>query len=227
MKVRAAILVLAMLPVGAATTAIAATKPKPKPVCNVVTDPKGDAAYNGVVPGEGNDDILSADVASDGKTLTAVLRLAALDASDPQAPLGHNYIITFSTKKAENVLFMAVRTYATGTKFLYGYEGSDPTLPLNISYPLGYTTGTVDRVKKEVRVSVPNAAFASQGTKFPIGTKLLGVGALSYRMVGQGIVPSMQVGPQWVPLGGVSEQFDDASGGSYTIGAKSCVIPGK
>jgi hypothetical protein len=227
MKVRAAILVLALLPVGAASTALATTKPKPKPVCNIVTDPTGDAAYNGAVKGEGNDDIVSADIASDGKTLTAVMRLAALDSTDPQSPLGHNYIISFSTKKAENVLFMAVRTYATGTKFLYGYEGSDPTLPLNISYPIGYTTGTVDLVKKEVRVSVPNAAFASQGTKFPLGTKVLGLTAQSYRMVGQGVVPSMQVGPQWVPLGGVSEQFDDASGGSYTVGTRSCVTPGK
>jgi hypothetical protein len=226
MKVRAAVLVVSLLPLGAATSAFAATRPAPKPVCQIIKDATGDAAYNGVVPGTGNDDIVSADLASNGKTVTAVIRLAALDANDPQAPLGHNYIVTFGGKGAANTLFLAARTYATGTKFLYGYQGSDPTLPINISYPMGDATGTVNAAKKEIHISVANAAFAAQGSKLPVGSKLTSPAVLSYRIVGQGVVPSMQVGPQWVPLGGVSEPFDDAAGKSYVVGTPSCVKPG-
>jgi hypothetical protein len=228
MKVRAVLLVLALLPTGAATSALAATKAKPvKPVCNVIKDASGDAGFDGQVPGDGDDDIVSGDVSSDGKTVTAVLRLAALSANDPQSPLGHNYIVTFGAHGAENSLFLAARTYATGTKFIFGYQTSDPTLPLNISRPIGDATGFVDLAKKEVHISAPNAAFAPAGSKLPKGSKLLGVGALSYRMVGQGLVPSMDVSGHWVPLGGVSEQFDDATGTSYVVGTPSCVKPGK
>ena len=224
MKTRAVLLALplALLSTGGALTVADAAK---APVCNIVTDPAGDAGLS-AVPGEGNDDIVSADVASDGKTITGVLRLAALDANDPMAPFGHNYIVNFSAKGVENPLFLAARTYPTGTKFIFGYQSTDPTLPLNISYPIGDATGVVDLAKKEIRVSAPNAGFAPAGSKLTLGTKLLGVGALSYRIAGQGLVPSQSVGGHFVPLGGLSEQFDKAEGGNYVVGTPSCVKPG-
>lgn len=227
MKTSAVVLAATLVASGAGSGALAATRPKPKPVCQIIKDATGDAQYNGVVPGDGDDDIVSGDVSSDGKTVTAVLRLAALSGTDPQSPLGHNYIVTFGAHGADNTLFLAARTYATGTKYIFGYQTTDPTLPLNISRPIGDATGFVDLAKKEVHISAPNAAFAPAGTKLPRGSKLLGVGALSYRMVGQGVVPSQDAGGHWVPLGGVSEQFDDASGTSYVVGTPSCVKPGK
>lgn len=228
MKVRAALVILALLPVGGATTALAATRAKVvKPVCNVIKDATGDEGFDGQVPGDGDDDIVSGDVSSDGKTVTAVLRLASLSANDPQSPLGHNYIVTFGAHGAENTLFLAARTYPTGTKYVFGYQTTDPTLPLNISKPIGDASGFVDLAKKEVHISAPNAAFAPAGSKLPKGSKLVGLGALSYRMAGQGLVPSQDAGGHWVPLGGLSEQFDDASGLAYVIGTPSCVKPGK
>src|SRR5262245_27463636 len=80
-----------------APTALGATKPKPKPkpkpVCNLVTDPAGDASLLAGASGQGYDaslDIISADVASDGKTITAVVRVKTLakPANDTAAPLG-------------------------------------------------------------------------------------------------------------------------------------------
>lgn len=226
MKTRACLLALplVLLGTGGAFTVADAAK-APAPVCNIVKDDTGDAKLV-AVPGGGNDDIVSADVASDGKTITGVIRLAALDANDPNAPLGHNYIVNFSAKGVENPLFVAARTYPTGTKFIFGYQSTDPTLPINISYPIGDATGTVDLAKKEIRISAPNAAFEPAGSKLALGTKLLGVGALSYRVAGQGLVPSQSVGGHFVPLGGLSEQFDNAAGGNYVVGTPSCVKPG-
>jgi hypothetical protein len=228
MKVRAVLLVLALLPTGAATSALAATKAKPvKPVCNVIKDDTGDAALAGAVPGGADDDIVSADLSSDGKTVTAVVRMAALSANDPQSPLGRNYIVLFAAKGAEKLLFLSARTYPTGTQYVFGYQTDDETLPITISRPIGNASGFVDLAKKEVHISAPNAGFAPAGSKLPKATKLHSLEVRSYRMAGQGVVPSQEVGGQWVPVGGLSELFDDATGTGYVVGTPSCVKPGK
>jgi hypothetical protein len=231
MKVRAAILVLALLPVGAATTALGATKPKPKPlpkVCNLIVDDAGDEKYNGAVPGDGNDDIVSGDLSSNGKVITGVLRLAALAQPDPMSPLGEGYFLEFSAKGADNTLFLSARTYPTGTKYVFGYSAADPTSGINTSYTIGTATGSVDTAKKEVHITAPNAGFAPAGTKLTLGTKLLGPAATSYRIVGQAVVPSQSVGGQRVPIGGLLLPFDTASSSkSYVVGQASCVTPGK
>jgi hypothetical protein len=225
MKVRAALLVLALLPTGAATTALAATKAKPvKPVCNLVTDPSGDAGVS-PVPGDANDDILSADVASDGKKITAVLRMAAMAQPDP-AVLGRALTMEFSARGSENLLFLSARTYPTGTKYLFGYTAPDPKTNVTTRYTIGEATGSLNPAKKEVRITAPNAAFAPSGTKLPKATKLLALTASSDRILGQGAVPSQEVGGQRVTIGGLTLQFDDASGKTYVVGTLSCVKPG-
>lgn len=230
MKVRAAILVLALLPVGAATTAVAATKPKPKPlpkVCNLIQDDKGDAKYNGAVPGDGNDDILSGDISSNGKVITGVLRMSALAQPDPMSPLGQAYFVDFNAKGAENTLFLSARTYPTGTKYVFGYSAVDPTSKLNTSYTIGAATGSIDTAKKEVHITAPNAGFAPAGSKLVLGTKLLGPTATTWRIVGQSVVPSQNVAGQRAPLGGLLLPFDTASSSkSYVIGQASCVKAG-
>ena len=73
------------------------TKPAPKPVCNLVVDKAGDASVLGPDPSDASLDILSADVASHAKYLTAVLRIRNLAASS-LAATGRNYYVQFSTQ---------------------------------------------------------------------------------------------------------------------------------
>jgi hypothetical protein len=225
MKIRATVLIVALLPLGAATTALAATKPTAKPVCQIIKDAAGDAEYNGAVPGADGDDLTSADIASDGKKITAVLRMAAVSANDPAAPLGRGYFITFGAKGSDNDLFLSARTYPTGTKFIYGYSAPDPKTGKNTTYTIGEATGSFSPENKEVRITAPNAAFAPAGTKLPKNTKLLTPAATIYRIAGQGLVPSQEVAGTRVPIGGLLLPFDDATGKNYVVGSASCVKP--
>ncbi len=224
MKIRALFLTVAVLGLGMSGASEAA-KPKPKPVCNLIQDATGDGGAS-EVPGNASDDIVSGDVASDGKTITGVVRLAELAQPDPQSPLGRAYMMEFGVKGAESLLFLSARVYPTGTKYIFGYSGVDPNTGVNTSYTLGDATGVVDVAKKEVRISAPNASFAPAGSKLPKGAKLLAPTAKTMRVFGQGVVPSQQVGPARAPLGGLTLQFDDGSGLGYTVGALSCVKPG-
>jgi hypothetical protein len=228
MKSSAALLAAALV-VGGAGFASPALAKTPKPVCNLVQDATGDAAYNNV-PGAPSDDIKSADVASDGKTITAVVRLAGLSYPDPQAPLGRNYTLLFTAPGSDDLLYLSARTYPQGPKFLFGYQGTDETSGITTNYSLGDATGTLDTAKGEVHISAPVKSFVDGAkAKLSKGTKLAGLSATVDRIVGQGFVPSQSVAPGTprVPVGGVLLAFDDASGGNYVIGTPSCVAVGK
>jgi hypothetical protein len=227
MKTSALLLSGSLVLVGCAGWASAA--PKAKPVCNLVQDAKGDAGYNNV-PGADGDDIASADIASNGTTITGVLRAAAITANDPQAPLGRNYTVLFSAPGSGDLLYLSARTYPQGTKFLYGYQAMDPNTGVNTNYSLGDATGVVDTAKGEVHVSVPVKSFVDGAkAKLAPGAKLIGLSASIDRIVGQGFVPSQSPAPgaPRVPLGGVLLPFDDAAGGAYFMGTPSCVAVGK
>jgi hypothetical protein len=233
MKRRAVLLATSLVLVGTAGYASAAparaAKPPAKAVCNLVTDAKGDATYNNV-PGADGDDIITADLASDGTTITGVLRTAALTLPDPQAPLGRGYFVLFAAPGSADQLFVSARTYPQGTKFFYGYQGVDPNTGVNTSYTLGDATGVVDAAKGEVRMSAPiKGLVAGAKAKLARGTKLVALTAQTYRIVGQGFVPSQSPAPgaPRVPVGGVLLPFDDATGASYVMGTASCVAVGK
>jgi hypothetical protein len=227
MKTRAILLSTCLVAVGCAGAATAA--PKAKPVCNLIADDKGDSGVS-PVPGSDGDDIVSADIASDATTITAVMRLAALSTPDPQAPLGRSYSVLFTAPGSPDLLYLAARTYPQGTKFIYGYQAVDPNTSVTTNYSLGDATGTVDSAKGEVHVSVPIKAFvAGAKAKLAKGAKLAGLSASVDRIYGQGVVPSQSPvpgGPR-VPLGGLTLQFDDAAGGSYVMSTPSCVVVGK
>jgi hypothetical protein len=208
---------------------MAAAAPKAKPVCNIVQDAKGDAGADNI-PGADGDDIVSADVANDATTLTAVIRLAGLQANDPQAPFGRSYSVLFTAPGSADLLYLSARTYPQGTKFLFGYQAEDPNTGVNTNYALGNATGVVDLAKGEVHISVPIKSFV-EGAKAKLvpGAKLAGVSASADRIFGQGFVPSQSPAPgaPRVPLGGLTLTFDDAAGGSYLMGTPSCVVVGK
>ncbi len=232
MKTRATLLATSLLLTAGAGYASAAPKPRPKPkpvkpVCNLVIDDKGDSTYNNV-PGSASDDIVSADVASDGVTITGVVRVAGLTTPDPQAPFGRAFFAEFTAAGSADVLFLSARTYPQGTQFVYGYRGVDPTSGLNTSYTLGAANGVVDTAKGEVRISTPVKGFVDGAkAKLAMGSKLSALTATTWRMAGQGFVPSQSVGGTRVPLGGLLLPFDDATGGTYVVGTPSCVAVGK
>lgn len=216
----------ASLLAGSLLTGAASAAPQPKPVCQIVKDGKGDAKYNNV-PGDGSVDITSADVASDGKNITGVVRVDKLTHPNPQAPFGQAWFVKFSVKGAPEILFLSARAYPHATTFVYGYTAPDPNTGINTSYTLGEAKGMLDMAKNEVRFWVDAAGFKTAKANIVKGTKLSGVGADTWRIAGQGVVPSQQVGPVRVPFGGFLLPFDAAEGGSYVVGTKSCVALGK
>lgn len=227
MKTRVALLATSLLVTGGVGAASAASAKTTKPVCNLIQDAKGDSGVS-PVPGSDGDDIVSADIANDATTITAVVRVAALTLPDPQAPLGRSYSVLFTAPGSSDLLYVAARTYPQGTKYIYGYQAVDPSTTVTTNYTLGDATGAVDTAKGEIHISVPIKAFVDGAkAKLAKGAKLVGLEASVDRIYGQGVVPSQNVGPQRVPLGGVTLRFDDATGGSYIMGTPSCVAVGK
>lgn len=194
---------------GVGSSAFAAAKAKP--VCNLVVDAKGDGTGfvqtdQNYLPNDPNLDLVSGDIASNAKTITAVIRTDAQALSDSSAPTGRAYYANFTVGDKE--LFLAARLDGAGAgTFSAGYIDTTRT-------SLGEATGVVDTAKKEVRITAPLSVFAAQAVLKP-GTKIVDLNLLSQRYVGaagKGATPSA----------------DEATGGAtYTAGAPSCVVPGK
>jgi hypothetical protein len=187
---------------------------KVAPVCNLFTDPAGDGTGflltdQNYLPNDPQLDIVSGDVASDGKTITAVLRLSALDKTDSNAPTGRTYYVNFGIGDVELNLSAALDQDG-GVTYQAGFQDTASRAGL------GAVTGVLDLAKKEVRIHAPLSIFAE---KLPLkaGTKLEYVEGLAQRYVGnrtagRGVTPS-------------ADATDP--GKAYTIGAPSCVVPGK
>lgn len=220
MRTRPVVAVVLAASLGLSGAALAAPKakpkpaPKPKPVCNLVTDAKGDGTGfvltdMNYLPNDPQLDIVSGDVASDGKTITGVLRLADLQASDSSAPTGRTYYVNFGVGDVELNLSAAVDADGSAT-YAAGFQDTASRARL------GDATGVLDLVKKEVRIHAPLSVF---GEKAPmkVGSKLDYVEGLAQRYVGnrtagRGVTPSADA---------------TEPGLGYTIGAPSCVVPGK
>jgi len=222
MKLRTSVLAAAVTMAALAGSATAA----PKPVCNIITDAVGDDTVV-ATPSDASVDLVSGDVASDAKTITAVIRVSKLANPNPRAPFGQSYFMVFSVKGSPDPLYVSAGLYPTGNEFLYGYQGVDPTNGINTSYKLGAATGVVDLDKSEVRIHVPLVAFAERA-KLKKGSKLSGLIAEGRVLIGQRLVASQAVGPSpRLPLGGVTLTADTAEGKSYELSTPSCVTVGK
>jgi len=196
----------------AAAGALAA--PGAAPVCNLFTDPKDDGTGfvltdQNYLPNDPQLDIVSGDIASDGKTITAVLRLADLQMTDNNAPTGRTYYVNFGVGDVELNLSAALdsdgsATYAAGFQDTASRAG------------LGAATGVIDVAKKEVRIHAPLDIFKEKAALKP-GGKIDYVEGLAQRYVGnrtagRGVTPS-------------ADATDPGKG--YTLGAPSCVAVGK
>jgi len=194
----------------ALTGGVASAAAKAAPVCNLVTDPAGDA--NGFVvtgtplPSDSALDILSGDVASDAKTLTGVIRLADVGA-DSTSPLGRTYYVNFSINGTK-VFLDAVIDQSGAATYNYGdFTGT------NGRKTLGPVSGVIDAAKKEIRITAPANSWSVPAKP---GVMITDLDLLAQRFIGTSTT------------GGLTPTADEAKGTTaYKAGARSCVVPGK
>ncbi len=204
---------LATVLVGAVALAGGAAAAPAKPACNLVTDLKGDASFLDTAPNDASLDIVSADVATDAKKLTAVLRVDRFASLSPTSPLGRGYYVMFNAPKAEFPIYLNLQITPDVTRFTWGTR---ETLPSGSGRFVrkGTATGVVDAAKNELRVTVPLADFSAV-TKITKGTKLSGLTAQTTSVLGTSAT------------GGLVATVDDAAGNKpYVVGSASCVKPG-
>ena len=201
-KTLAAAVIVPLLLGVSAVDAAPKKKPAPKPVCNLVTDAKGDATDTGgtgaKAPNDPNLDILRADIATNATTLTALIGLSALDDSENSSHTGRSYVVTF-TAQGKTVTVRGI------------------TSPAGDKWADGNGTGTVDKAAKQVRIHVPLAKL-SEMAQLPqpmkAGVKVTGISASTWRWVGT----------TEATLGIVDRAT--GAGPGYTLGYPSCVKVG-
>lgn len=228
MQVRLALVPLVALVAGVAPIADAAVKPKP--VCQTISDAKGDTfairaqdAQGAYGPQENALDITSADLASDGKVLTAVVRLASMSRAIATSPQGFTVGIDFRIGSGTDVVRLQGVAVQGGDRFEVSAKSVD-ALPNVPSTYVGDATGVVDEKKGEVRIHAPAALLAPFGALKP-GTKLTPNEAES-ATASRG-VPAITRTPG-APMTTRGPFADIAAGGkTIAVGAPSCVVPGK
>jgi hypothetical protein len=175
----------------------AVKRPTVRPVCNLLKDDPGDAwlarqpnsvAYPSL-------DIVSADVASDGVTLSAAIRVKQLTQSDNNAPAGREWDISFSSGN-DRIGFTAVKKY-DGEFF-------------NV-------TGIFDYAKNEIRFKIPVKGLKAKLTKGTILDRLDVTGSV---LAGLPTAAGFGSGPA---IGGPVDQGTSAPTTRYTIGTPSCL----
>jgi len=200
----------------AAGVAGAATRPKPKPVCKLVVDPAGDATLGGPAAADDALDIVSADIASDAKSFTAVIRVKDLAAAQ-MSQLGSELQMQFELPGAVAPAWIGYNTSAYGgDAFQYGLIGQGDG---GVTSPTGDAVGIVDTAKNEVRMTVAVSALNELGKAKP-GTRIANLTASSAQLLGISPNPSGVYAYNSVTV-------DDAAGKAYIAGAPSCVKPGK
>lgn len=195
----------------AAATGVASAAPAPraKPVCNLIVDAKGDG---GVATSSDDVDIVSADIASNAKVVTGVIRLAGDPSSvNPQAIGGKSYYLSFTAPGSAAPQFLSAELDPVAGAAYHSGEEQDVN-------GVGNKTSDPDAVVGSVKgnvitITAPLSAFSSRVSVKP-GKKLTGLTAEVYALVGTGVT------------GGLLIKADDASGSSYTAGTPSCVKVG-
>lgn len=149
--------VVAVAVLGSGISASATTKKvKPKPVCNLVTDAKGDADTGLLGANEDQAmDILSADVATNAKQITAVIRVAKLANPDTLSPSGIFYEFSFTGSSNQDGHPMYVQIDPTGTV----WQGGDGT-------------GVLDFKKNEIHITLPLSYFGTGSASVAPGPPL-------------------------------------------------------
>lgn len=191
----AAALVLTVACTGLASAA--SKKPAAKPVCNLVTDPKGDGSFI-ATPNSKALDVVSADIATGAKTVTAVIRVDGMG-SDPQTTLGVEYKINFTVGGMSQFLRYQ---RSTGLGETYDYGDQSGTNAGSVSK--GTADGAIDTAKGTITISAPKSEFAGLkgGTATAIVAKsYLSLGALFETAdTATGTTPYKDLTPSCVPV---------------------------
>lgn len=240
MRARAAViagLAVAVAVSGEAGAAVhAKPKPKPKPVCNIITDPTGDAPVDltlglapSKMPNDPNGDILSADLASDGKFVTGVIRVKTLATPDTAFPEAHFYMLSWTVPGHDSPVYLGATvdpnpaSAAYGPQYVFG-DGATFHGALNY-YNIGTAVkGTVDTAKKTITLSVPISAIKSYG-KYTPGTRFSGVNASSQALLNGPVLPT-NVAPVGGSIAWGWQEDTAAAAKDYIAGTPSCVKPG-
>lgn len=175
----------------------------PKPNCNLVKDASGDAEIVTSQPGM---DIVSGDIATGAKNLTAVLRMdGAPSGGNPQAAGGSRYYFAFSVPGATNPQYVSAIVPLVGAPSFRSGEvvTSSTGTSTYTNDPAGDVTGEIKG--KEITINAPLSAFASRA-KIKPGTKISGLTIETFALVGVFLVP-----------------VDDAAGKNYVAGSRSCI----
>jgi len=198
------------LSISALSLAALAPQASAAPSCNLIEDAKGDATQlyilgEGSVPNEPALDIVSADVASNGKQMTTAIRVDKLARNSSGSPYGNIWYVYFSVGGIE--FYTQAQSPLTGDVFTVGYIADTG---LRTALPDNTATGVVDLEKNEVRVTFNLAQLATQAPAKP-GSKITGLRGLTNRSAVRVVL-----------------QSDEAIGAkSYVEGSPSCVVVGK
>ena len=193
----------------------AAQAATPRPVCHLVRDAVGDTKAFGVGPaGAPTDDLVGGDIASDGKVLTAVVRLAAVDLLDTSSPLGHVFTVQFAPRGAASIEYLSAEVGRAGIRYTFG-----TVTPVGGLVPrqeqLGTTTGFVDETRREVRIHLVLSRLPEKVRK---GTVIERIFLSSSRVV----LPATDATPNY------AASYDYTTDEQrYVVGTRSCVRPGR
>ena len=228
MKARLALVPLLL--VAGVTAPIAQAAPKPKPSCLTISDPKGDTfavraqdSQGAYGPQEDALDIVSGDLASDGKVVTAVVRLASFSRAIASSPQGFTVGVDFLIGSSADSVVRLQAVLGSADRFEVSAKATD-ALPNVPSTYVGEATGVVDEKKGEIRITAPAELLAPYGALKP-GTKLVPNEAES-ATASRGVPPITTTPGQPMTTRG---PFADVAAGGRTVavGAPSCVVPGK
>jgi hypothetical protein len=191
----------------------AATKHKkaPPPVCNLVTDLASDSgplAAQGQTSGyDASLDIVSADVATDAKNLTAVIRVKKLtpftpSAPDTNSPLGREWQF--------NMLINGNHPYG-----LTAFDG-----PFGPNFTTGAKGGVLDYAHNEIRITQPLSAMPFA---LPKGSVMNSLQATVYSV----IQLDQTAGFGYATILGQEDTAAGKATTKYFAGTPSCVKVGK
>lgn len=215
--------VLAAVAVAPAADAAPKKKPKPKPLpppaCNLVTDPAGDVSNTLVAvdafPKDDGLDLLGADVVSDAKNITAVIRLAANPGTADDARVyAKRYILQMNVDGLKNPLLLAAAISPTGIVYSYGFYGPNPTTGnVGFNYSGTPAVGKINEKVITVGTSLANIAAMEQLGPIKPNAKISGLSLTANRRV-----------PSLTQVTGQVMVADEAAGKTpYYAGSRSCV----
>lgn len=209
----------------ATSLTVAAEAAPVKKSCNLIVDAKGDTNDDYTVQGQkspvgfpesGSVDLVGGDLANDGKTITAVVKLDAIDPSE-QKVINRRYVVQFKPAGAKYPILMAALFEPTATTYNFGYYGpstgvgasTDPVY----NYP-GTATGKVEGNTIVISASLADMAATENVGALKAGTKISSIQVTSFRRM---------LGPR-VPPGYTVYEADVATTRlTYNAGAPSCV----